>query len=53
MMERGEATFEFAGGDIALWDDDGVLMLKLKEPHSDPVELVARQALELGEFIVT
>ena len=46
------ATVEFAGGEIVLWDDDGVLMLKYAEPHGDPVELNEREALELGEFIV-
>lgn len=46
------AIAEFAGGEIALWDDDGVLMLKHTEPHGDPVELNEQEALELGEFIV-
>ncbi len=46
------ATVEFAGGEIVLWDDDGVLMFKQAEPHGDPVELNEHQALALGEFIV-
>jgi hypothetical protein len=47
-----ETIAEFAGGEIVLWDDDGVLMLKHAEPHGDPVELNEHQALELGEFLV-
>ena len=47
-----QSIVEFAGGEIALWDDDGVLMLKLTERHGDPIELNEHQALELGEFIV-
>jgi hypothetical protein len=46
------AIVEFADGEIALWDDDGVLMLKAAEPHGDPVELNEQQARELGEFLV-
>jgi hypothetical protein len=46
------AIVEFVGGEIALWDDNGVLMLRHAEPHGDPVELNEDQALELGEFIV-
>jgi hypothetical protein len=42
----------FGGDEIALWDDDGILMIKAVESHNDPVELNERQALELGEFIV-
>ena len=46
------ATVEFVGGEIVLWGDGGVLMLKQAEPHGDPIELNEHQALELGEFIV-
>jgi hypothetical protein len=42
------ATVEFVGGEIVLWDDGGVLMLKQAEPHGDPVELNEHQALELA-----
>ena len=52
MSDQTPSVAEFAGGEIVLWDDDGVLMLKTVGQHRDPVELNEHQALELGEFIV-
>jgi len=45
-------VYELAGGDIALWSDNGVIMLKVREPFGDPVELNEHEALEIAELLV-
>jgi hypothetical protein len=45
-------VYELAGGDIALWIDNGVIMLKVREPFGDPVELNEHEALEIAELLV-
>lgn len=45
-------TYELAGGDITVWVDDGVIMLKVHEPFGDPVELSEQEAHELGALLV-
>ena len=44
-------VFECAGGQLAIWVDEGVIMLKSKEPYGDPVELNDDEALELSDLL--
>jgi hypothetical protein len=41
----------FAGGEIYVFVDHGVIMLKSIEPHGDPVELTDDDALELADTL--
>jgi hypothetical protein len=46
-------VYELAGGDITVWaEDSGAIMLKVREPFGDPVELGEEDALELGALLV-
>jgi hypothetical protein len=45
--------YEIAGGDITVWaEESGAIMLKVREPFGDPVELGEEDALELGALLV-
>ncbi len=45
--------YELARSDIAVWaKESGAILLKVREPFGDPVELGEEQALELGELLV-
>jgi hypothetical protein len=39
------------GGDVALWTEDDVIMLKTCDPHGDPVELKAEEAATLARLL--
>lgn len=45
--------YELAGGNITVWSEEsGAIMLKVREPFGDPVELGEEDALELGALLV-
>jgi len=45
--------YELAGGDITVWaEESGVIMLKVREPFGDPIELGEEDALELGALLL-
>jgi hypothetical protein len=45
--------YDLADGDITVWQEEsGVIMLKVREPFGDPVELGEEAALELGALLV-
>lgn len=46
-----DPIYELAGGDINVWVDNGVIMLKIREPYGDPIELNEEQALELADLL--
>jgi hypothetical protein len=50
MTEKPE-IHELAGGEIAVWDDNGVIMLKVCNEYKDPVELNEEEALELADLL--
>lgn len=46
-------VYELAGGEIVVWaEGSGAIMLKVRQPFGDPVELGEAEALELGELLV-
>jgi hypothetical protein len=46
-------VYELASGDIVVWaENSGAIMLKVREPFGDPVELGEEEALELGELLI-
>jgi hypothetical protein len=46
-------VYELAGSDITVWaEGPGAIMLKVREPFGDPVELSEADALELGQLLV-
>ena len=46
-------VYELASGDISVWAEEaGAIMLKVREPFGDPVELGEEEALELDELLV-
>ena len=45
-------TYKLAGGDITVWVDNGVIMMKISQPFGDPVELNQHEAHELAELLV-
>lgn len=45
------SIYELSGGDITVWVDNGVIMLKVREPFGDPVELNEHEALELADLL--
>ena len=46
-------VYELSGGDITVWaEGSGAIMLKVREPFGDPVELSEADALELGQLLV-
>jgi hypothetical protein len=48
-----ELIFKLASGDITVWrDSSGAIMLKVREPFGDPLELAEHEALELAEVLV-
>jgi hypothetical protein len=51
MTEKPE-VHELVGGEIVVWDDNGVIMLKVCNEYKDPVELNEEEALELADLLV-
>jgi hypothetical protein len=51
-MTEKPGVYELAGGEIAVWDDNGVIMLKVCNKYKDPVELNEQEALELAELLI-
>jgi len=50
---RKSTVYELAGGEIVVWaDESGGIMLKVRQPFGDPVELGEAEALELGELLL-
>lgn len=46
-------VYELADGDITVWvEESGAIMLKVREPFGDPVELGEQDAHELGALLV-
>jgi hypothetical protein len=46
-------VYELAGGEIVVWaEESGAIMLAVRQPFGDPVELGEQEALELGELLV-
>ena len=46
-------VYQIAGGDITVWaEESGAIMLKVREPFGDPVELGEEEALELSALLV-
>ena len=41
-------SYVLFGGDVALWSEDGVIMLKTCDPHGDAVELNTEEAATLS-----
>jgi hypothetical protein len=39
------------GGDVALWTEDDVIMLKTCDPHGDPAQLNAEEAGTLARLL--
>jgi hypothetical protein len=50
MTEKPE-VHELFGGEIVVWDDNGVIMLKVCNEYKDPVELNEEEALELADLL--
>ncbi|MBS0416306.1 MAG: hypothetical protein JSR66_01245 [Proteobacteria bacterium] len=47
------AIYELAGGERVVWaEGSGAIVLKVREPCGDPVELGAAEALEVGGLLV-
>ena len=45
--------YELAGGDITVWaEESGAIILKVREPFGDPIELGEEDALELAALLV-
>lgn len=45
-------VYELAGGEIVVWaEESGAIMLKVRQPFGDPVELGEEEALELGALL--
>jgi hypothetical protein len=45
-------VYELAGGEITLWaEESGAIMLKVRQPFGDPVELGEQEALELAAVL--
>jgi hypothetical protein len=40
-----------SGGEIVVWVDQGVIMIKTCEPHGDPVELSEDEAMQLSDLL--
>jgi hypothetical protein len=51
-MAADTVVHEFAGGEVAVWIDNGVICIKTMEKHNDPVELAEEDARELGELLI-
>jgi hypothetical protein len=46
-------VYGLAGGEIVVWAEGSrAIMLNVRQPFGDPVELGAAEALELGELLV-
>lgn len=46
-------VYELAGGDVTVWaEESGAIMLKVREPFGDPIELGEEDALELGALLL-
>lgn len=46
-------VYELASGEIVVWaEESGAIMLAVRQPFGDPVELGEQEALELGELLV-
>lgn len=48
----GANAYVLFGGDVALWEEDGVIMLKTCDPHGDPVELNEDEAMTLSQLLL-
>jgi hypothetical protein len=45
-------VYELAGGAVALWlDESASIMLTVREPFGDPIELSEEEALELSAVL--
>jgi hypothetical protein len=45
--------YDIADGDIVVWQEESrVILLKVRQPFGDPVELGEAAALELGALLV-
>jgi hypothetical protein len=45
--------YELSGGDITVWaEESGAIILKVREPFGDPIELGEEDALELAALLV-
>ena len=44
-------SYVLFGGDVALWMEDGTIMLKTCDPDGDAVELTAEQAARLSRLL--
>ena len=42
---------ELSGGEISLWADTASVMLKVRQPYGDPVELAQHEVEELIEVL--
>jgi hypothetical protein len=47
-----ELIYTLASGDTVWRDSSGTIMLKVREPFGDPLELAEHEALELAEALV-
>ena len=47
----GSNAYVLFGGDIALWVEDGAVMLKTCDPHGDPAALNAQEAATLARLL--
>ena len=45
-------SYVLFGGDVTLWSEDGVIMLKTCDPHGDPVELNEEEAATLSRLLL-
>ena len=36
---------------VIVWEEEGVIFIKTREPHGDPVELNEHEALALSELL--
>jgi hypothetical protein len=44
-------SYVLFGGDVALWTEDGAIMLKTCDPHRDPARLTAEEAATLSRLL--
>jgi hypothetical protein len=48
----GPNAYVLFGGDVALWEENGVIMLKTCDPSGDPVELNEDEAVTLSQLLL-
>jgi len=51
MKSRPHNFHELSGGEVQLWVDQGVVMLKAISDKNDPVELTESTALEISSLL--